>query len=120
MRAVPASVDSTAIYALALFKKSWFTINHKKIAINYYNFSLISGLAGTTLASFIRLELSKPGSHYFKGDSTKYLQVITCHGLVMIFFVVIPIIFGVLANFFIPFHVGSKDVALPRLNSLGF
>lgn len=38
----------------------------------------------------------------------------------MIFFVVIPIIFGVLANFFIPFHVGSKDVALPRLNSLGF
>ena len=120
MRPVPLSVDATVLNALALLKKAWFTINHKKIAINYYNFSLISGLAGTTLASFIRLELSKPGSHYFKGDSTKYLQVITCHGLVMIFFVVIPIIFGVLANFFIPFHVGSKDVALPRLNSLGF
>ena len=120
MRPVPLSVDATVLNDLALLKKAWFTINHKKIAINYYNFSLISGLAGTTLASFIRLELSKPGSHYFKGDSTKYLQVITCHGLVMIFFVVIPIIFGVLANFFIPFHIGAKDVALPRLNSLGF
>ena len=38
----------------------------------------------------------------------------------MIFFVVVPIIFGFFANFFIPYHVGSKDVAFPRLNSIGF
>ena len=50
----------------------------------------------------------------------KYLQVITSHGLIMIFFVVIPIIFGFFANFFIPYHIGSKDVAFPRLNSIGF
>ena len=68
----------------------------------------------------IRLELAYPGSHFFKGDSIKYLQVITGHGLIMVFFVVIPIIFGFFANFFIPYHVGSKDVAYPRLNSIGF
>ena len=68
----------------------------------------------------IRLELAYPGSHFFKGDSLKYLQVITAHGLIMVFFVVVPIIFGFLANFFIPFHIGSKDVAFPRLNSIGF
>ena len=77
-------------------------------------------MSGTLLATVIRLELAYPGSHFFKGDSIKYLQVITTHGLIMVFFVVIPIIFGFLANFFIPYHIGSKDVAFPRLNSLGF
>ena len=40
--------------------------------------------------------------------------------LIMIFFVVVPIFFGGFANFLLPYHVGSKDVAYPRLNSLGF
>jgi heme/copper-type cytochrome/quinol oxidase subunit 1 len=48
------------------------------------------------------------------------LQVITAHGLTMVFYVVIPIVFGFLANFIVPYHVGSKDVAYPRLNSIGF
>jgi heme/copper-type cytochrome/quinol oxidase subunit 1 len=38
----------------------------------------------------------------------------------MVFYVVIPLVFGFLANFLVPYHVGSKDVAFPRLNSLGF
>lgn len=101
-------------------KKYLYTINHKKIALNYLYFTVISGLAGALLATFIRLELSQPGSHFFKGDSVRYIQVITSHGLVMIFYVVIPIVFGTMANFFIPYHVGSKDVAYPRLNSIGF
>ena len=102
------------------FKKYIYTVNHKRIALYYLYFSFISGLSGTFLATLIRLELSYPGSHFFKGDSTKYLQVITSHGLIMIFFVVIPILFGFFGNFFIPYHVGSKDVAFPRLNSFGF
>lgn len=102
------------------FKKYIYTINHKKIALNYLYFSLFSGLVGTFLATMIRFELASPGSHFFKGDSIRYLQIITLHALIMIFFVVIPIFFGFFANFFIPYHVGSKDVAFPRLNSLGF
>ena len=54
------------------------------------------------------------------GDSLRYLQVITAHGLIMVFFVVVPILFGAFANFVIPYHVGSKDVAFPRLNSIAF
>ena len=84
-------------------KKYLYTINHKRIALNYLYFTLWTSLSGTTLATMIRLELAYPGSHFFKGDSLKYLQVITAHGLIMVFFVVIPIIFGFLANFFIPY-----------------
>jgi len=101
-------------------KRYVYTINHKQIAINYLYFSMFTGLSGAGLATFIRLELAVPGSLFFKGDSLRYLQVITAHGLIMVFFVVVPILFGAFANFLIPYHVGSKDVAFPRLNSIGF
>jgi heme/copper-type cytochrome/quinol oxidase subunit 1 len=103
-----------------ILKKYVYTINHKRIAINYFFFSMITGLSGAALATMIRLELAHPGSPFFKGDSLRYLQVITAHGLIMVFFVVVPILFGGFANFLIPYHVGSKDVAYPRLNSIGF
>ena len=102
------------------FKKYIYTINHKRIALNYFYFSMCSGLSGAILATMIRLELAYPGSTFFKGDSLRYLQVITAHGLIMVFFVAVPIFFGGFANFFIPYHIGSKDVAFPRLNSIGF
>lgn len=101
-------------------KKHIYTINHKRIALNYLYFSMWTGMSGSALATMVRLELAYPGSTFFKGDSLKYLQVITAHGLIMVFFVVVPIVFGGFANFFIPYHVGSKDVAFPRLNSIGF
>lgn len=103
-----------------LLKKYVYTINHKRIALNYFFFSMWTGLSGTMLATMIRLELAHPGSPFFKGDSLRYLQVITAHGLIMVFFVVVPLLFGGFANFLIPYHVGSKDVAYPRLNSIGF
>jgi hypothetical protein len=101
-------------------KKYIYTINHKRIALNYLFFILWSALSGLSLATMIRWELAYPGSHFFKGDSLRYLQVITAHGLTMVFYVVVPAVFGFLANFIIPYHVGSKDVAFPRLNSIGF
>ncbi len=103
-----------------ILKKYVYTINHKRIAINYFFFSIWTGLSGAALATMIRLELAHPGSPFFKGDSLRYLQVITAHGLIMVFFVVVPILFGGFANFLIPYHIGSKDVAYPRLNSIGF
>jgi len=101
-------------------KRYVYTINHKQIAINYLYFSMFTGLSGAALATFMRMELAMPGSLFFRGDSLRYLQVITAHGLIMVFFVVVPIFFGAFANFLIPYHVGSKDVAFPRLNSIGF
>lgn len=114
------NLESYFDFFIFFCKKYIYTINHKRIAMNYFFFSLWTAMSGTLLATIIRLELAYPGSHFFKGDSIKYLQVITAHGLIMVFFVVVPIIFGFLANFFIPYHIGSKDVAFPRLNSLGF
>lgn len=64
--------------------------------------------------------MAYPGSPFFKGDSIRYLQVISAHGLIMVFFVVVPLLFGTFANFLIPYHIGSRDVAFPRLNSIGF
>lgn len=103
-----------------LLKKYCYTVNHKRLGLNYFYFSLWTALSGSLLATMIRLEMAYPGSPFFKGDSLRYLQVMTAHALIMIFFVVIPIFFGGFANFLLPYHVGSKDVAFPRLNSLGF
>ena len=103
-----------------LLKKYCYTINHKRLGLNYFYFSLVTGMSGAILATAIRLEMAYPGSPFFGGDSLKYLQVITAHALIMIFFVVVPIFFGGFANFLLAYHVGSKDVAFPRLNSLGF
>lgn len=103
-----------------ILKKYVYTINHKRIAINYLYFAFWVGMSGAALATMIRLEMAYPGSPFFKGDSLRYLQVATAHGLIMVFFVVVPILFGFFANFLIPYHVGAKDVAFPRLNSIGF
>lgn len=106
--------------ARQLVKKYLYTINHKRLGLNYFYFSLVTGMSGAVLATAIRIEMAYPGSPFFGGDSLKYLQVITAHALIMIFFVVVPIFFGGFANYLLPYHVGSKDVAFPRLNSLGF
>jgi len=103
-----------------LIKKYLYTINHKRLGLNYFYFSLFTGLSGALLATAIRIEMAYPGSPFFNGDSLRYLQVITAHALIMVFFVVVPIFFGGFANFLLPYHIGSKDVAFPRLNSLGF
>ena len=101
-------------------KKYFYTINHKKLGLYYFYFSLWTGCSGALLATMIRLEMAYPGSPFFSGDSLRYLQVMTAHALIMIFFVVVPIFFGGFANYLLPYHVGSKDVAFPRLNSIGF
>ena len=103
-----------------IVKKWLYTINHKRLGILYFLYTLISAMMGSYLATCIRLEMAFPGSPFFNGDSLKYLQVITAHALIMIFFVVVPIFFGGFANYFLPYHVGSKDVAYPRLNNMGF
>lgn len=115
------SVYSELIIERKFFTKKWlYTINHKKLGLLYLYYALVTAITGSYLATCIRLEMAYPGSPFFNGDSLKYLQVITAHALIMIFFVVVPIFFGGFANYFLPYHVGSKDVAYPRLNNMGF
>jgi cytochrome c oxidase subunit 1 len=95
--------------------KSWlFTLDHKRIAILYL-FSVTAFFAlGGLFAGLIRLELLTPEGDLFGPDT--YNRVFTMHGIMMVFFFLIPAIPAVLGNFLIPLMVGAKDLAMPRLN----
>jgi hypothetical protein len=97
-----------------------YTTNHKRIAINYFNFVLVSGTAGMSLATVIRMEFAYPGVGILAGDSIQYLCIATAHGVIMVFFMVMPAIFGAFGNFLLPTQLGVHDVAFPRLNSAAF
>jgi cytochrome c oxidase subunit 1 len=95
--------------------KSWlFTLDHKRIALLY----LISVTAffalGGIFAGLIRLELLTPEGDLMGPDT--YNRVFTMHGIIMVFFFLIPAIPAVLGNFLVPLMIGAKDLAMPRLN----
>ncbi len=103
------------------FTNNWiYTTNHKRIAVNYFWFVILSGIVGMVLATLIRLEFAYPGVGIFAGDSLQYLSTATAHGVIMVFFMIIPLLFGAFANFLIPTQLGVHDVAFPRLNSAAF
>lgn len=94
--------------------------NHKRIAVNYFNFVLVAGTAGMSLATVIRLEFAYPGVGVLAGDSLQYLSIATAHGVIMVFYMIMPCIFGAFGNFLLPTQLGVHDVAFPRLNSAAF
>lgn len=100
---------------------SWiYTTNHKRISVNYFNFVLVAGTAGMSLATVIRSEFSYPGVGILAGDSLQYLSIATAHGVIMVFYMIMPLIFGAFGNFLLPTQLGVHDVAFPRLNSAAF
>jgi len=106
---------------LGEFFTDWvLTTNHKKLSILYFGFISLSGLLGLILATVIRLELAHPGQVFLSSGAERYLTIASLHGIIMVFFVVIPLIFGAFANFLLPLQAGVRDVAFPRLNSLMF
>ncbi|MBK1882074.1 cytochrome c oxidase subunit I [Luteolibacter pohnpeiensis] len=95
--------------------RSWFlTRDHKRIAILYLISITIFFLIGGVAAGLMRSELATP-----KGDlvtSDTYNRLFTLHGVVMVWFFLIPSIPNVLGNFLLPLMIGAKDLAFPRLN----
>jgi cytochrome c oxidase subunit 1 len=99
--------------------KSWLlTVDHKRIAILYLLsinfFFLLGGLAATV----IRIELVTPQGDLMSSDI--YNRAFTLHGIIMVFFFLIPSIPAVLGNFLVPLMIGAKDLAFPRLNLLSW
>lgn len=73
-----------------------------------------------SLATIIRLEFAYPGVGVLAGDSLQYLSIATAHGVIMVFFMIMPAIYGAFGNFLLPTQLGVHDVAFPRLNSAAF
>jgi len=97
--------------------KSWLlTKDHKRIAIMYLVSVSVFFMMGGIYASIIRLELLTPASDLL--NTGTYNKVFTQHGILMIFFFLIPSIPAVLGNFLMPLMIGAKDLALPRINLL--
>lgn len=99
----------------------WFTsIDHKKIGIMYIVLGLVMLLRGFADALMMRLQQA-----IAFGDSTGYLppahydQIFTAHGVIMIFFVAMPLVTG-LMNYLVPLQIGARDVAFPFLNNFSF
>jgi heme/copper-type cytochrome/quinol oxidase subunit 1 len=81
---------------------------------------MIAGTGGMSLASVIRLEFAYPGVGILAGDSIQYLSICTAHGAIMVFFMIMPALYGAFGNFLLPTQLGVHDVAFPRLNSAAF
>src|SRR4051812_43404477 len=95
--------------------RSWLlTHDHKRIALLYLISITLFFFVGGFFALLIRLELLTPAGDLVQSET--YNKLFTMHGIIMIFFFLIPSIPSVLGNFLIPIMVGAKDLAFPRLN----
>ena len=94
-----------------------YTTNHKDIGTLYLWFSFAMFLIGGAMAMIIRAELFQPGMQIVEPEF--YNQMLTLHGLLMIFGCVMPAFVG-LANWLVPMMIGAPDMALPRMNNLSF
>ncbi|MDQ3908221.1 MAG: cbb3-type cytochrome c oxidase subunit I [Acidobacteriota bacterium] len=99
--------------------KSWLlTKDHKRIALLYLVSVTFFFLVGGLYATAIRLELLTPANDLFEPQT--YNKLFTQHGIMMVFFFLIPAIPATLGNFLVPLMIGAKDLAFPRINLLSW
>lgn len=93
--------------------------NHKDIGTLYSLMALIGGCVGGVLSMLMGQQLVGP-THGFIASGNVWNAVIIAHGLVMIFWFVMPALIGGMGNWFVPLMIGAPDTAFPRLNLLSF
>jgi len=120
-----AAAHAHAAHGKPGFFTRWFmSTNHKDIGILYLVTAAALGFVSVAFTMYMRLELMEPGVQYMllDGEPNGHLWnvLITGHGILMMFFVVIPALFGGFGNYFMPLMIGAPDMAFPRMNNLSY
>jgi len=93
------------------------TVDHKRLGILYLGYALVFLVIGGIEAGIMRIQLIRPHNDFVSPQV--FNRMFTMHGTTMIFFVVMPLVFG-FANYLIPLMIGARDMAFPRLNAFSF
>src|SRR6202044_1851538 len=93
------------------------TVDHKRLGILYIFYALVFLVIGGFEAGVMRIQLVRPHNDFVSPQV--FNRMFTMHGTTMIFFVVMPVLFG-FANYLIPLMIGARDMAFPRLNAFSF
>jgi len=93
------------------------TVDHKRLGIMYIVYALVFLMIGGVEAAIMRIQLIRPHNNFVSPEV--FNQMFTMHGTTMIFFVIMPMLFG-FANYLVPLMIGARDMAFPRLNAFSF